>query len=653
MILCCLPVFIGFIPGKKNHKLVRLPVAQFFYRNHENLEKPKLSPDGKKLSFIEDSSGTNTICIQDIQAIDNQSVMPTTISTKGTIIDYMWSYDQKYILYVAPSNQSGLTHIFRIELSSQKTVDLTPDNSASSSIIDYKPNHPNIIVAAIKPENSHLSDIYRINIQTGHKELADKNPGYLWQWCIDSNLQVRAAVGALIDMQSEDYGHVDEDRECQLYVRQNETSQWQMLKKWDHGSGHNSAPICFSQDGKHLYILDSLSTDTNILQKIDVQTGAVCQILAHDKQFDMGIVKHIYDAKPVAILNHQRILQAILINKEKPSWTFFDKQIEKDFNAIQKALPNGFIDFIDRDLADTKWVISYSSDIQPELYYVFDRQSKTLSPLFKTLPHDLPFTLAHKEPINFKARDGVMVHGYITYPPFSDKQNLPLVLFVHGGPNERDCWDYDERLQWLANRGYAVLQINYRGSTTYGKKFAQDGTAWKSWANAALNDLIDGTNWALSNNIADPNRIAIMGASQGGYEALCAACFEPHKFACVINISGISNLFITINPDTWAVTLQKGETEQHYLERNKEELRAKSPLFFARQVQCPVFIAHGMQDTCVPCQHAQYMIDELKKHHKSYKAHLFEDEGHSFNSVQNTITLWEAIDEFLAKHMAS
>ena len=389
----------------------------------------------------------------------------------------------------------------------------------------------------LKDRRKH--DVYRVNLQTGAITLDTENPGTVTQWVVDGQLQIRAAMAINLNGGSD------------LLIRDATDKPWKTLQHW--GPDEQGFAISFSRDSKKLVFFGNHDANAMRLLSVDVASGQET-VLAGDPQYDVE-----------TIMFHPATweIQAAGFLKDKLEWQVLNPSIAADFEALGQ-LQAGQFDFRDplvnprmawigkRDLQDTTWVVSYVTDDGPISYYAYDRRTKKGIRLFS---HDTKLEnadLASMQPVSYQARDGLTIHGYLTTPVGIPAKDLPTVLLVHGGPWWRDRWGYNPEAQWLANRGYAVLQVNYRGSTGYGRDFLNAGN--REWAGKMHDDLIDGVNWLTDNGTANPKKIAIMGASYGGYATLVGLTFTPDVFVAGVDLVGISNIltwFKTI-PPYWA-----------------------------------------------------------------------------------------------------
>jgi dipeptidyl aminopeptidase/acylaminoacyl peptidase len=314
-------------------------------------------------------------------------------------------------------------------------------------------------------------------------------------------------------------------------------------------------------------------------------------------------------------------------------------------------LQEGDFGLSSRDLEDRTWIVYYNVDDGPVSYYAWDRSAKTGEFMFYHKPDLAEYTLANMEPVSFESRDGLTIHGYITWPPDVPHENLPMVLNVHGGPWARDAWGYNAEAQWLANRGYACFQVNFRGSTGYGKEFLNAGD--KEWGGKMHNDLVDAVEWAVAQGYADPDRVAIFGWSYGGYAALVGATFTPDLFACAVAGVGPSNLitFIETIPPYWTPLLDLFHRRVGNPETEKEFLESRSPLTKVDQIKIPMLIAQGANDPRVKQAESEQIVAAMEERGIPHEYVLFEDEGHGFLKSENRIKFYAIAEKFLADNL--
>jgi dipeptidyl aminopeptidase/acylaminoacyl peptidase len=386
--------------------------------------------------------------------------------------------------------------------------------------------------------------------------------------------------------------------------------------------------------------MDSREVNAGRLVKMDIATQGY-EVLAEDPQ---------YDISGVMIHPDRYEVQAVSFTKARTEWQVLDESIKDDFQTIAK-LDHGDYRVRNRDDADRTWLVSFDKDNGPIAYWAYDRETKKGTFLFHHRPVLNQYELTSMEPMSFESRDGLTIHGYVTYPPGKGRKNLPMVLNVHGGPWYRDTWGYNNEVQWFANRGYVCLQVNFRGSTGYGKDFVNAST--KEWGGKMHDDLVDAVNWAIQQGIVDPEKVAIYGGSYGGYAALVGATFTPDLFCCAVDIVGPANLmtWITSLPPYWEVMRSLLNKRIGDPETEEDFLKSRSPLFKVDQIKIPMLIAQGANDPRVPQAESEQIVEALKEKGIDYEYLLFEDEGHGFAKPENRLKFYAAAEKFLAKHL--
>lgn len=586
---------------------------------------PQISPDGTKMAYLAPVENVLNVWVKTIGEEDDQVV--TDDKDRG-IRRYFWAADNKHIMYLQDVGGDENWRLYGVDLESKEVKDFTPYDEVQVQIVDWNKHFPNELLIAMNKENSKLHDVYHLNLTTSELSLVARNPGNILGWVTDANFKVRAAMAATPD------GGFD------LLHRNSEAESWEKLLTWDSENNLSSGALSFNKDGTALFLIDSREANAGRLVKMDIATKEI-EVIAEDSQYDVGnVMIHPDDYE----------IQAVNFRKARNEWTVLDESIKDDFAAISK-LDHGDFFLTDRDNADDTWLLGYTKDNGPVSYYAFDRESKKGTFLFDHRPELNDYKLAEMEPISFKAEDGMTIYGYITYPIGKGKNNLPMVVNVHGGPWARDTWGYNPEAQWLANRGYICLQINFRGSTGYGKNYVNAGD--KEWAGKMHQDLVDGVNWAINQGYADSSKIAIYGGSYGGYAALVGATFTPDVFCCAVDLVGPSNLITLIKsvPPYWTPMLSMFYKRLGNPETEEEFLQSISPLFKVDQIKIPILIAQGANDPRVKQAEAEQIVAAMKEKGLEYEYMLFPDEGHGFAKPENRLKFYAATGKFLAKNL--
>jgi prolyl oligopeptidase PreP (S9A serine peptidase family) len=476
-------------------------------------------------------------------------------------------------------------------------------------------------------ENPQLHDVFKLDLTTGALDKLIENPGYAG-WLADEDLVVRGAIAPLPD------GGFD------LLVRDSAGADWRTLLTITADDAPASDVLAFTGDGNSLLAISSAGTDTGRLVKVDLASGDA-QVLLEDPEADVaGAMLHPDTREP----------QIVEVLKDRTEYHVLDPAVQADWEAIE-ALHHGDPQPIGRDEADSTWLIAFMDDAGPTQYYAFDRATRTGRHLFSSRPELANYGLAHMEPFSFKARDGLTVHGYVTFPPDGGRSGLPTVLNVHGGPQARDVWGWDPEAQWLANRGYLCVQVNYRGSTGYGKSFVAAGD--REWGAKMHDDLLDAVQYTVDQGWADPDKTAIYGGSYGGYAALVGAAFTPDVFRCAVDIVGPSNLQTLLDtiPPYWKPMAAQLYRRVGNPETDKEFLWSRSPLSRARDIRIPLLIAQGANDPRVKQAESEQIVAALADAGIDYEYMLFPDEGHGFAKPENRLKFYAAAERFLAKYL--
>ncbi|MBI4462785.1 MAG: S9 family peptidase, partial [Acidobacteria bacterium] len=459
---------------------------------------PQLSPDGKKLAYLAPDKGVLNVWVRTVGQTDDQVV---TADKKRGIRIFFWQEDSEHILYMQDFEGDENWHLYQANLKTKLTRDLTPFQGIQARPHDPDPDFPDQILVEINARDRRLHDVHRIDLKTGAVELDTENPGDVAGWTADNDLQVRAA-------------HIfTPDGGTLIRVRDGNDDPWRDFQRWSADETFGGV-VGFTPDNKGVRLISSVDANAARLVEVDLATGKTT-VLAEDPQYDVG---------GVMVHPRTRKVEAVQFIRARREWQILDKSLQADFDALKKVRDGDF-SVSSRDLADKTWLVSYIVDDGPVSYYAYDRTSKQATLLFTNRPQLEKYKLAKMKPISYQVRDGLTIHGYLTLPVGVEPKNLPMVLNVHGGPWGRDVWGLDNEAQWLANRGYAVLQVNFRGSTGYGKKFVNAGD--REWAGRMHDDLIDGVNWAIQQGYADPKKTCIMGGSYGGYATLVGVAFTP------------------------------------------------------------------------------------------------------------------------------
>lgn len=589
---------------------------------------PKISPDGTRLAYLAPSD-KNVLNVW-VRTLGQTNDTMVTQDTHRGIRNYSWAENNRQILYVQDLGGDENWHLYAADLESKIVRDLTPFQGVrAQNLLDDK-HFPNEILIGLNMRDRRVFDMYRIDLQTGAVVLDTRNPGDVVGWITDDQFQIRGAMAAN-----------PKDGSKIFRVRESKEAPWRELVTWPFGE--NGGPWGFTQDGKAVYLETSLGSDTTRLVKMEVATGKEIEELAQHPKVDVGGGIMHPDTRRV---------QAVSFNFLKKEWQVLDPAVKKDVEILQATVKDGEFSLLNRDHADQTWVVSYNVDNGPVPYYIYHRDSQKAEFLFFNQPALSEFVLARQQPVVIKARDGFELVSYLTMPPGVPAKNLPMVLLVHGGPWARDAWGFNPTAQWLANRGYACLQVNFRGSAGFGKAFLNAGNL--EWGVGKMqHDLTDAVRWAVAKGVADPERVCIFGGSYGGYAALAGLAFTPELYACGVDIVGpshIKTLFEAI-PPYWAPIKKELVLRVGDVEADDELNRRISPFYHADKIKDPLIIAQGANDPRVNIRESDQIVEAMRDKGLPVTYIVYTDEGHGFARPENRLDFYGRVDEFLAKHL--
>jgi len=585
---------------------------------------PQLSPDGARLAYIAPLDGVLNVWVGPVGG----AAEPVTRDTDRGVRVYFWAHDGRHILYLQDRGGDENWRLFKVDPDTRASDDLTPFDNVQAQIIALEKHRPHELLIGLNKDDERLHDVYHLDLRTDALEKIAANPGDVIGWVADPDFAVRGAVATT------------DDGGTRLLVRDSPGAEWRVAVVWSPEDSLTSGPHGFTADGRALYLIDSRGSNTGRLVRYDPATGA-SSLIATDPRYDIGGIVLHPDSREVQLVSFIRARQ---------EWEVLDETIRADVEGIQALSPGDF-DLVDRTHADDRWIVAFTEDAQSTSWWVWDRAARRGELLFHARPALATYTLARMQPVSFTARDGLAIEGYVTFPPGVAPRRLPMVLNVHGGPWHRDVWGYDPEAQWLANRGYAVLQVNFRGSTGYGKDFLNAGN--KQWGAKMHDDLVDAVRWALDQGIADRDRVAIYGGSYGGYAALVGATFTPELFRCAVAIVGPSNLitFIETIPPYWSTFLHMLHERVGNPETEREMLLARSPLTHVDRIRIPMLIAQGANDPRVKRAESEQIVAAMRAKNIPHEYLLFEDEGHGFAKPGNRLRFYAAAERFLAEHL--
>ncbi|HKS36462.1 MAG TPA: S9 family peptidase [Verrucomicrobiae bacterium] len=633
--------FFGIVPGIHRHVAFGLLLATSFvsaraelppliprdvlFGNPERVS-PQLSPDGKRLAWI--APNTNNVLQVWVKTVGNDDDKVVTADKKRGIRQYFWAEDSQTVIYMQDIDGDENWHVYGVDLILGNIRDYTPFQGVRAQVTATDPNFPDEMLLEMNLRDRQLFDVYRLQLKTGGLVLDTENPGDVAGWAADPKFRVRAA-----QIQTPDGG-------TEIRIRDDVKSPW---KSWIKvGPDEILDFVDFTSGGKSAYLKSSIGTDTARIVERNIAAGAE-KVVASSEEVDAG---------NVLVHPKKHLVEAVSFAPGRAKWAVVDPSVKADFDGIT-GLHDGDFSVVNRDDKDATWLVAFTSDRGPVRYYAWDRTAKKGTFLFVHQPKLEGLKLAPMKPVVIKSRDGLNLNSYLTLPVGLPAKNLPMVLFVHGGPWGRDMWGYNSSAQWFANRGYACLQVNFRGSTGYGKKFLNAGN--REWGLKMHTDLIDAVDWAIKEDYADPKKVAIMGGSYGGYATLAGLTFTPEKFACGVDIVGPSNLKTLINsiPPYWKPVRSMFDVRMGNVDDPKDAdlIKNASPLFKADKIVRPLLIGQGANDPRVKQAESEQIVEAIEKNRGSVTYVLYPDEGHGFARPENRIDFNARAEAFLAKYI--
>lgn len=604
-----------------------LPLKDFF-RNFE-MTSFTISPDGAKLAFMKPWQQRMNIFVRDLSTGKETQI---THESVDSITGYLWKGSDN-ILFFKDKGGDENDHLWRVSISSGKTFDLTPFPDVKAELTDDLEDDPDHIILELNKRDPRVFDVYRCNVNTGQLNLTAENPGDVVEWLNDHKGNIRVAVRS--DGLNSDF----------LY-RDDESQPFERLLSADFKN--TLTPLMFGYDNKTLYMLTTLDTPDG--KKHD--TAALYTYDPEQRRFGKELFSHPeVDVSGLQASRKRKRITVAQYYTDKGHFHFFTAEDKQLYDKLKTLLPDMEIMVTGYDDAENKLILRAMSDRTPGSYYLYEKRTDHLQKLADVAPWIVADQMAPMQPITFTTRDNLKLHGYLTLPVGIPAHNLPLVVIPHGGPQARDRWGFIREVQFLANRGAAVLQVNYRGSTGYGKQFTQAG--FKEWGRKMQDDLTDSVRWLIAQGIADPKRVGIYGGSYGGYAALAGLAFTPDLYACGVSYVGPSNLFTLLKtlPPYWEpIRLREYETIGDP-EKDKELLRAVSPSLHADKIKVPLFVAQGANDPRVNKAESEQIVVAVRRLGKDVVYMVKDNEGHGFRKEENRFDFYQEMEKFFGKHL--
>ena len=608
-------------PQAKEALAPLIPMKDFF-RNPTKVGY-SLSPNGEYLAFMQPWENRLNVFVEKIGS--GQAVRVTSAKARD-ISGYTWKGDKR-LVYIQDTGGDENFRLYAVGIDGSNPRDLTPFDKVRAQIIDRLERNENEILVGLNKRDPRIFDVYRINVNTGDMQMIAENPGNYTGWATDWDGKLRIAI-------------TTDGVNSTLMFRNTEADKFAPVITTSFKE--TISPLLFTPDNRQLYVATNIGRDKTAIVKYDAENKKVLETIYEHPEVDVTTLLSS---------RKRRIITGVSYVTDKNHYYFIDKQRAELQKDLEHRLPGYEVRLSGCNLDEDKCLVRTFTDRSLGAYYFYDRKSKDFRKLADVSPWLNDADLVPMKPIKYQSRDGLTIHGYLTLPTGMPARNLPVVVNPHGGPWLRDSWGYNPEVQFLANRGYAVLQVNYRGSTGYGRKFWE--SSFKQWGKAMQDDITDGVQWLIKQGIADPKRVGIYGGSYGGYATLAGLTFTPDLYAAGVDYVGVSNLFTFIKafPPYWKPYLEMVYEMVGHPEKDKDLLTAASPVFHSKNIKVPLLIAQGANDPRVNKAESDQMVEALKARGIEVPYLVKANEGHGFANEENRFEFYRAMEEFLAKHL--
>ncbi|MCB0819177.1 MAG: S9 family peptidase, partial [Bacteroidetes bacterium] len=540
---------------------------QDFFKNPEKVAF-RISPNGEYLAFMQPWESRMNIFVQ---KIGEDKITQVTFAKERSIQGYFWKNNSR-LVFLQDKGGNENFHLFAVDSDGKNQVELTPGDEVLAQIIDDLEDNEKEMIVATNQRNPQFFDVYRINIETGKMDMVAENPGNITGWVTDNKGHIRIAT-------------TTDGINTGVLYRKTEADPFTELISTNFKESFS--PLFFDFDDKNIYVSSNVGRDKAAIALFDPDTKKEVKFIYENPEVD---VESLLRSKK------RKVITGVAYTTDKTHYQFFDEQRKNLQEKLEARFKGYEVALSGMNRNEDKMLIYVGSDRNLGSYYFFDQTSGDLKKLADISPWLNEKDMAEMRPVKYIARDGKAINGYLTLPVGVEAKNLPVIINPHGGPWARDEWGFNPEVQFLANRGYAVLQMNFRGSVGYGREFWE--SSFKQWGQTMQDDITDGVKWLIEQGIADPKRIAIYGASYGGYATLAGITLTPDLYACAVDYVGVSNLFTFMNtiPPYWKPYLEMMHEMVGDPEKDKEMMTKVSPVFHVDKIKCPLFVAQGAND---------------------------------------------------------
>ena len=603
------------------NKTPLIPMQDFF-RNPEK-SSFKISPNGEHIAYMKPWKARMNVFVMDMNT--KKEVRLTSSQERG-IYWFAWLNNNR-IGYIKDEGGNENMHFYAVNVDMSNGIDLTPFENVQARIIDDLEDDPNHIIMGLNKRNPQIHDPYRINVNDGKMDMIAENPGNISEWMTDHDGKLRIAI-------------TSDGVNTSLLYRDKESDGFKTILTTDFKV--SVAPLFFTFDNKNLYVASNRGRDKTAIFEFDLNKSKEGKLIFEHDEVDVSGL--MYSRK-------RKVLTGVSYTVAKNEMVFFDTLREGLQQKLEEKLPGYEVGITSFSEDETKAVVVTYSDKSRGTYYYYDLDKNKLIELGQVSPWLNEEDMCEMKPVHYKSRDGLIINGYLTLPNGTNGKNLPVVVNPHGGPWHRDSWGYNSEVQFLANRGFAVFQMNFRGSTGYGREFWEK--SFKQWGKSMQDDISDGVNWLIDEGIANPDRIAIYGASYGGYATLAGLAFTPDLYACGVDYVGVSSLFTFMEsmPPYWELYRSMMYEMVGHPEEDKELLVSASPLLHIDKIKAPLFIAQGANDPRVVKAESDQIVEALKNAGIDVPYMVKDNEGHGFYNEENQFDFYREMEKFLTKYI--
>ena len=606
-------------------KAEQIPLEDFF-RNPEKTAY-QISPNGEYFSYKAPYESRMNIFAK---KRGSDEAVRLTSETDRDIAGYFWPNNDQ-ILYIKDDGGNENWKLYGVNIDGTGLICYTDYDNVRTEILEDLPEIPDQVIIGMNKRNPQVFDPYRLDIKTGDMEMLAENPGNIQSWIFDHDGKLRAAIAIVDGINS------------QILYRETENDEFTPVLTTNFKE--TVSPMFFTFDNKNVYALSNLGRDKVAVVVFDIKNGKELEVLYENPDYD---ISGLYYSRK------RKVLTSASYQSYKRERHFFDEKTKGLFNKLTGHLPGYELGISAYNKAEDVFIVRTYSDRSLGSYYIYDEKNDDMDKIVDVSPWIDENEMATVNPITYTSRDGLKIHGYLTLPKgytMETAENLPVVVNPHGGPWARDSWGFNSEVQFLANRGYAVFQMNFRGSTGFGREFWE--ASFKQWGLSMQDDITDGVNWLIEKGIADENRIAIYGASYGGYATLMGIVKDPDLYAAAVDYVGVSNLFTFMKtiPPYWEPYLDMMYEMVGHPEKDSAYMAANSPVMQADKIETPLFIAQGANDPRVNKAESDQMVEALKERGITVEYMVKENEGHGFYNEENRFDFYREMEKFLGENL--